>query len=348
MRYCVLAVALASAAGDDCRKFCLDDGKDWTVKCAWSKCAGCGACASLAIGNCRPSCATNTKGWDKKCGWSDCGGCSECTATPPPPAPAPGKCKASCATNTKGWDKKCGWSECEGCLACTSPSAPPPPPSPPPKLCSTVISSNALIKCYDSALFVGFTADEAACRSKCEAMPSCNVYAVWTTNWCRLTETCNSLLPIDTDGDGTPDFEDDDPVSPPVDVVQCASAPAPSPPPAPPPAPPPPPALPPKHCNTVVLEGGLDMCFGTPLFKGFVSDEAACALLCEAHALCHFYSAFSTGWCRLTASCGLAEVDSDGDGIPDSSDPDSTVDWVNVKSCGAPPSAPMPPLAPLL
>ena len=156
------------------------------------------------------------------------------------------------------------------------------------------------------------------------------------------------LLPIDTDGDGTPDFEDDDPVSPPVDVVQCASAPAPSPPPAPPPAPPPPPALPPKHCNTVVLEGGLDMCFGTPLFKGFVSDEAACALLCEAHALCHFYSAFSTGWCRLTASCGLAEVDSDGDGIPDSSDPDSTVDWVNVKSCGAPPSAPMPPLAPLL
>ena len=87
---------------------------------------------------------------------------------------------------------------------------------------------------------------------------------------------------------------------------------------------------------------------GTPLFKGFVSDEAACALLCEAHALCNFYSAFSTGWCRLTESCGLAEVDSDGDGIPDSSDPDSTVDWVNVKSCGAPPSAPMPPLAPLL
>ncbi|EOD31072.1 hypothetical protein EMIHUDRAFT_203165 [Emiliania huxleyi CCMP1516] len=190
MRYCVLAVALASAAGDDCRKFCLDDGKDWTVKCAWSKCAGCGACASLAIGNCRPSCATNTKGWDKKCGWSDCGLGQKVRL---------------------GWDKKCGWSECEGCLACTSPSAPPPPPSPPPKLCSTVISSNALIKCYDSALFVGFTADEAACRSKCEAMPSCNVYAVWTTNWCRLTETCNSLLPIDTDGDGTPDFEDDDP-----------------------------------------------------------------------------------------------------------------------------------------
>jgi len=68
-----------------CEGWCEEVPSDWSTKCAWPHCKGCGSC-----GVCKEWCEEPPAAWSTKCGWTKlCDGCSSCSGSPSSPPPSP-------------------------------------------------------------------------------------------------------------------------------------------------------------------------------------------------------------------------------------------------------------------
>ena len=71
---------------------------------------------------------------------------------------------------------------------------------------------------------------------------------------------------------------------------------------------PPPPQFYTKSCSAALITNARSYCADTPIAEDFVRWES-CQSKCEADDYCRYFSVWSTGWCRLTATCDKVWLD---------------------------------------
>jgi len=129
-----------TATSENCRLWCGDDSRPWSMKCAWSH--SCNHCSDCVVPteaptvsptgiaeNCRPWCGIDSRPWSVKCAWPhSCNHCSDCVVPTEAPTVSPTgtseNCRSWCGINPTPWTVKCNWLSCDHCSDCTEEAVP--------------------------------------------------------------------------------------------------------------------------------------------------------------------------------------------------------------------------------